>query len=342
MFYYLYFVFFQWEQIDWEKWMPVEVGALLMLILLLRVMRRWQRWGPVKVSHVSQEKWTFGGYSGEMYFNRMDTNFLKPQNNLEIQKKCLNSELTKESPRILYIYPLSFNRKKNHLIPTSLAVMGFDVLCLTPSDFYRIIRLDPSPHTYFQKLVTTYSVQSVICFDHAWSSCVKFLLGKHEKIPALKYIVLRPTGSWADVKSLTQLLLHPLQFLSKIHLLKYMPKKNERKERKKKNGKMERREKEEKKEKKENKKKNRNCNPNGNCPLEAPSKDWNFDSLLFIHPKTTWLTEHGQNAMTVWIEQVEAQYGQKKIHTYQFTQGDWWFYRNETVILGLIARILCK
>ncbi len=310
----LYFLFFQWEQIDWEKWMPVEVGVLLILILLIRILRRWRRWGPVKVSHVSQEKWTLGGYSGDIYYNRLQNNFLNPKINTEILKNAElhtnsehtspNSDIIKNSPRILYISPLSFNKKKHHPIPTSLAIMGFDVLCLTPSEYYRIIRFELSPHTYFQELITTYSVQSVICFDHAWSSCVKFLLMKREKFPSLKYIVLRPTGSWANVKPLAQLILHPLQFLSKIHLLKFMPKKQE------------------------------------NFPLEAPSMVGNFDSLLFIHPYSTWLTEQGQEEMNSWIEQMETQYGQTKIQSYQFSQGDWWFYRNETVILGLIARIL--
>ncbi|MHA1674135.1 MAG: hypothetical protein ACTSYI_10965, partial [Promethearchaeota archaeon] len=271
--------------------MPVEVGVLLILILLIRILRRWRRWGPVKVSHVSQEKWSLGDYSGEIYYNRLDPTFLNSKINAEILKNSElhtnseptspNSDLTKESPRILYISPLSFNKKKNHPIPTSLAIMGFDVVCLAPSEFYRIISLESSPQAYFEKLITNYSVQSVICFDHAWSSCVKFLLKKRDKFPPLKYIVLRPTGSWADVKPLTQLILHPLQFLSKIHLSKFVPKKQE------------------------------------NSSLGTPSQVGIFDSVLFIHPKTTWLTEQGQNVMNSWIEQMETQFGQTKIQSYR-------------------------
>ncbi|MHA1620075.1 MAG: hypothetical protein ACTSVZ_12420 [Promethearchaeota archaeon] len=316
--------------------MPVEVGVLLILILLIRILRRWRRWGPVKVSHVSQEKWILGGYSGEIYYNRLETNFLNPQHNAEIQKKFLNLELnkesTKKSPRILYISPLSFNFVKFHPIPTSLAVMGFDVVCLSPAEFYRIIRLESSPRNFFQNLITTNSVESVICFDHAWSACVKFLLGKNEKFPSLNYIVLRPTGSWKEIKSLTQLILHPLQFLSKIHLLKNMAKNQENGEKREKGEKGEKQDKLDKLEK-------RNTH-SGFFSLEEQSKFGNFNTMLFINPKSTWLTDQGQEEMNSWIEQLETQYGKSKIQTFQFSEGDWWFYRNETVVLGLIARIL--
>ena len=63
----LIMILFQWVQIDWIKWMPVEIAVLLGLIIIIRIMRRLTRWGPVRISHVTEGLWDYSGKSFRIY-----------------------------------------------------------------------------------------------------------------------------------------------------------------------------------------------------------------------------------------------------------------------------------
>ena len=80
-------ILFKWTEIDWIKWMPVEVAVLLFLIISIRIIRRLTRWGSIKISHVREGLWDFNGIKYHSYYK---SNPLETVDRTEI--KCENSQ----------------------------------------------------------------------------------------------------------------------------------------------------------------------------------------------------------------------------------------------------------
>lgn len=319
---------FQWETIDWEKWMPLEVAVLLVLILFIRILRRFRRWSAVRSSHVSVTPWDWNSISGYRYIRQLDPSFpfkLAEKKTGEIvikqfESSSINPSEGRSTTQILYIHSLCFHRPKYHPIPSSLALMGHNVISLTPSAFYSLISEKDNAENNFFMFLQHQNISTIIAFDHALAPLLDLLSDSvlsSSKTPLIsppRLIFIRPTGSWDTIKSAGKLLFHPLQLFTRLKLTHLQRKYSTL----------------------------TTLRNNVADSLDLPIK-FAFRALAFIFPKKSWQTQEGAMKLQQWEEyMMESSTAACPVTSYHFTQGDWWFYRNETVVLGLLSQFLSR
>lgn len=304
-------LFFQWERIDWIKWMPVEVGVLLVLIIFIRLLRRFRRWNRVETSHVSISNWQLGNFSGNLYQNQLNPNFPSEIPVPKHSREPIKNPSEKKS--ILLISPVQASAKVESLMASSLALAGSSVFSISPKKFYKIIGDPLHAGNFFTDFIKKYSVKTVVLFDHAIFPYFSCFLGddslssdsnfhskdsKPELFPNLNYILVRPLWTWNEIRNWFRLLINPLQALYYLHLLPYKGVYKSRL---------------------------------GSSQIAGiDSVNASVNQILCIYPAKSWLKTGADDKVNSWADSIEAE-------VYNFSEGDWWFFRNETILIGIMA-----
>ncbi|MCF2139177.1 MAG: hypothetical protein K9W44_03905 [Candidatus Lokiarchaeota archaeon] len=304
-------LFFQWEHIDWIKWMPVEVGVLFILIIFIRLLRRYRRWNKVILSHVVQKEWKMENYSGNLYQYGLNDEFL----GLEIERNSLsqlqNKLVDSQQYHFFMIAPLQGGKKVESLIGSTLALLNAKVWTMSPSNFYKLLERNSSPIEFLQKFLIDNEIDTIILFDHSIFPYFSTILNypEHYSFPKLKYIFIRPTWIWSDIKSFFSLIWTPLQAIYYLYLIPF------RKIYKK----------------------------YTSSKIETTSLKSLIKDLLCIFPAKNWVNSKENDIFSELVSSISERNEIREnisINEFRFTKGDWWFFRNETVIIGLIARFL--
>ncbi len=309
-------ILFKWIEIDWFKWMPVEIAVLLFLIILIRIIRRLTRWGSIKISHVREGEWDYNGIKYHTYYK---SNPLETVENTERK-----SENSPRYDRILLIPPLMDNIKMGNHLATAITMLGHDVVLLDKNNVQDFCRnqIDGAKFSSnFEKFLIDAHFSTVILFD--WSIFPVFkLLGFNENQPINKdllkisWILIRPTLKWSDIRPIWKIIPFTGIWFSKLRFIIYR--------------------------KKIYKKSSPVFNSIANNPIindkstisnNAPKK------IHFIQPSQSWLSKDGEKNL---INYQKNYLRISKNDVSQFTQGNWAFFRNETIVLGVILREIKK
>ncbi|MHA1563529.1 MAG: hypothetical protein ACTSPA_15615, partial [Promethearchaeota archaeon] len=272
-----------WTQIDWIKWMPVEIAVLLFLIILIRIIRRLTRWGSIKISHVREGLWDYNGMKYHTYFksNSLETVEIAERTDRKSEKSQLNN-------RILLIPPLMDKIIKGNHLATAITMIGHDVVVLNHNnvqDFCKDQINRDNTKLDFEKFLLEGQFSTVIIFD--WSIFPIFkLMGFYENQPYNKdlknisWILIRPTLKWSDIESIWKIIPFTGIWFSKLRFLKFQ-----------------------------------------------------------IQPSKSWLSEDGEKNL---INYQKNCLKISKNEIFQFSQGNWAFFRNETIVLGIIIQEILK
>ena len=314
-------ILFEWTNIDWIKWMPVEIGVLLFLIILIRIIRRLTRWGSIKISHVREGVWDYNGTNYHTYYKSNSVD------NIDNQR-----EKSQNIDRILLIPPLMDKIIKGNHLATAITILGHVVIVLNHNnvqDFCKNQINTKNNSIDFEKFLLEGGFSTVILFD--WSIFPIFkLLGFYDnhsinkKLLNISWILIRPTLKWRDIRSIWKIIPFTGIWFSKLRFLKFQ--KNFYK----------------------------NSSPvfknSANNPIKSDNSIIKDDesskyinnaqsNFLFIQPSKSWLSKDGEKN----LEYYQDKYLKiPKDDIFQFSQGNWTFFRNETMVLGIIIQEILK
>jgi hypothetical protein len=219
----------------------------------------------------------------------------------------LHPEMIPESinhQKIIYIPSLFAWIKHGNHVASALAVLGYDVVVLFPNQLAKWSKnegLSEKLKVFFNEI----RPKAVIAFDYA---IPLFISNMREYEEQISWILIRPTFNWKDIRPLISFLPGSPRWFSKIALIIYRI---------------------------------RNKFP---FPVvdskfeELNSKKTNTPQRMisFIHPEQSWLSKNALKSFNPWIQFIKGEL-QEEIH---FSQGGWSFYRQETVLFGVLNRIL--
>ncbi len=309
-------ILFKWTEIDWIKWMPVEVAVLLFLIISIRIIRRLTRWSSIKISHVREGLWDYNGIKYHSYYksNPLET----------VDRTERKSENSQKNDRILLIPPLMDKIKMGNHLATAITMLGHDVIVLDRNkvlDFCKNNEDGEKIGLDFEKFLLEGHFSTVILFD--WSIFPIFkLLGFNENQPLKKnllnisWILIRPTLKWNDIRSIWKIIPFTGIWFSKLCFLKFQ--KNFYN-------------------KSSQVFKNDVSNPDKSD--NTTIKNNSLKNFRFIQPSNSWLSKEGEKNL------VNYQKNFLKISNsdiFQFSQGNWTFFRSETIVLGIIIQDILK
>ncbi|MHA1777428.1 MAG: hypothetical protein ACTSWC_11685 [Promethearchaeota archaeon] len=309
-------LFFQWERINWVKWMPVEVGVLLILILFIRLLRRYRRWNQVEISHVKKSVWKWQEYCGNFYENQINLQFSK---NIPIELSSPKIEGNSlKNHHLLFIPPVQGSLRVESVMASSLAICGISVWSIPPKIFYKILAHPNHAREFFLQFIEEHSIDTVILFDHAIFPYFSCLISDHsinsslkENIRRLDYILIRPFWDLSNIKNFLKLICNPLQALYFLNFLRYRRVFLQLS-------------------------KFKHNNPDDYTNLSIPkiqAYKQIIRRILCIHPAKSWLTSSAHQQITKWTHSLSGE-------EFTFSRGDWWFFRNETILLGIIAKFI--
>ena len=302
-------ILFEWTQIDWIKWMPVEIAVLLFLIILIRIIRRLTRWGSIKISHVKEGVWDYNGMKYHTYFksNSVET----------VDRTEIRSEKSQKIDRILLMPPLMDKIIKGNHLATAITMLGHDVVVLNHSNVQNFCKDQLNRDNIklnFEKFLLDGQFSTIILFD--WSIYPIFkLLGFYDNQPSNKdlknisWILIRPTLKWSDIRSIWKIIPFTGIWFSKLRFLKFK------------------------------KKFYKECSQIFNDITNNTNIVDNKRNFLFIQPSKSWLSEDGEKNL---INYQKNCLKISKNEMFQFSQGNWAFFRNETMVLGIIIQEILK
>lgn len=295
-------IFFKWTQIDWLKWMPVEIAVLLLLIILIRLIRRLTRWGSIKISHVREGVWDYNGTKYHSYHPERQ------------------SEKSQNIDRILLIPPLMDKIIKGNHLATAITMLGQDVIVLNHNHVQNFCKNHKNQTnsenigSEFEKFLLEGRFSTIILFD--WSIFPIFKLLRfydkqqfNKELSNISWILIRPTLKWSDIKSIWKIIPFTGIWFSTLRFLKFQ--KNFYKQ----------------------------SSPVFKKISNKQDISDNQRNFLFIQPSNSWLSEDGKKNL--------ANYQKKCLEVsesdiFQFSQGGWTFFRNETIVLGIIIQKILK
>ncbi len=214
-------ILFEWTNIDWMKWMPVEIAVLLFLIFLIRIIRRLTRWGPIKISHIREGTWDYNGTKYHTYYK---------SNSLENVDK--QNEKSHYADRILLIPPLMDKSIKGNHFATAITMLGQEVVILDHKNVQNLCKNQintENKSTDFEKFLLDGEFSTIILFD--WSMFPIFkLLGFYDNqsinqnLLNISWILIRPTLKWSDIRSIWKIIPFTSIWFSKLRFLKFQKK----------------------------------------------------------------------------------------------------------------------
>ncbi|MHA1745333.1 MAG: hypothetical protein ACTSWW_05000 [Promethearchaeota archaeon] len=295
----LSFVLFEWAQFDWIAFMPIEVGFLVVLIIIIRILRRNFRWGATQVSHVHSEKITYLDYPMIRYQKIMD-----PDAQMESEH---------QNSRLLLVPPLSSDKQKNYHLAQALALLGWDVYQATSGLLNHLTHVnaeDSNSEPGFEVFMKKLAFSAVVVFDYGIDPifhAMGFADYHHLHNSQVKWILIRPTLEWADINPLWHIIPFSYRWWTKLQMQASKSIKNLS-----------------------------TFKPvNQNIPPETEK----ITNVYCIEPSRTWLSSEGKQHLKMWQKMFLKHHDRQ---VFQFSLGGWTFFRNETVVLGLLAQILQK
>jgi hypothetical protein len=292
------FVIFEWAQFDWIKAMPIEVGILVFLIIVIRLLRRNFRWGATQVSHIHLENITYLNFPLSRYIKISD-----PDNQNDAQPR-----------RLLLVPPLSSDKQKNYHLAQAIALLGWDVYQANSNLLHHLTHFpveDSNSQIGLAAFMDHYGFTAAILFDYAINP-IFHTLGfddyHHISNSRVKWILIRPTLEWADINPLWRIVPFSYRWWTKLRMLGAKSVKNL-------------------------------SSITSTDPPVIPSETEKIENVYCIEPSRTWLSPEGKQHLKMWQKMFLKHHDQQ---VFQFSLGGWTFFRNETVVLGLLAQILQK
>ncbi len=229
-------------------------------------------------------------------------------------EKYLNTQ-SKEAKNsvdpILLFPPLCQKKysKKNH-IASALAIYGVDIYLLSPENAYTLFKAENHGDSGICSLIKDLGIRTIILFD--WSIPVMFNHFKFEKFEnlSLNFILIRPTFEYKEIMGISRIIPFTNRwfytFLFDI-------------------------------------KKWKDVIPQHKASLIKKMADKNYEFLhhhkyTLINPEKSWLKTDAhldlKNSMSKLSENL------KNISSYSIKKGGWSFYRQETIVFGLILKAI--
>ncbi len=298
-------IYFNWVDINWHFWMPVQIAVVVFLILLLRFLRRQHRWGAVGVSHVHMEEWGLENQSLSCYVKtspNLDENPFSPKDIPQY-----NPSDHRSTPKILLFTPLfAITQKKNYLA-TSLALFGFDVITISSKQIRSLFSSPTKSPLTLKKLIQELHITSIVAFDYAISPVLHIFSNIEESDRnslTIKWIFLRPTLDWTFIRPLWQFVPFTYQWISRLKLLSYQSW-------------------------------YKSLIQGNNGVILPPS--FFKGRMRYLLSQRTWISNVHDLEQQRWMDDTLTA---PQLHQIHFTHGNWTFFRNETVVLGYLAQFL--
>jgi hypothetical protein len=309
----LNFLYFQWTEIDWLKWMPVELAGLLFLILVIRGLRRRNRWKNVEVSHVDEGNIDFKGEKYLLYTQIIP--ILAHSKPLNPENKVVDDHTPSLSnKRLLYIQPLSGWTFKNDVFPKSISLLGFDVMVMTRNNLGQFLEDTSFNHALFHEFLRKFNIEYIISFDYSNPIMLNFIhieletQAKDSFLASIKWIFIRPTITYDAVLSVFHFLPLSLRWGATLKLKRFL-------------------------------KHQKLFFQFGKSKV----KDWkdlsNKIDVYYIIPNKHWLTKIETDSLMSQETIAINEQNTFNDHFFHIDNGDWDFYRNETILIGIIYQI---
>jgi hypothetical protein len=295
-------IFIEWYHTDWNLYLPVIIGIILIVILFLRILRRLTRWGPVSVSHVIKQKIEFQNTTITIYQHQIPSETNNNESGIE------NLDPASLGKNLLLIPPLSVNGEHNYHLAVSLAITGWKVVVLTPNQVNHIINIDNLE--LFNQMIQEFNITKAIIFDYAIPNVIQILLNvnivDNSSLPLsnINWCFIRPMLNWLEIKHWYQILPLSAMWWSRLKLMQFNP---------------------------------TSKIVNNQISEISNLVKVNLSRFFFIEPQISWLTHQGQNQFND-LKMVDPE--QEHGHFFKINDGGWSFYRQETLVLGYILKIL--
>jgi len=291
-----------WYRIDWFIWLPVILLLLFLVMVILRIIRWKTRWAPVQISHVQETILEFEGDQIALYF------YEPPKTSISTSKD------SHSIPICLLIPPLGVMVDKSELWSTSIAMLGWRVLTLKPDHIQKWLLSENSNLKTIKKLIDQFQITHIILFDYAITPMLNSWLAEPQ-IQGKKILLCRPTLNWNDVRSIWSFIPFTSKWRARLRLSRFQKGTIRPATRSTRDMSLE------------------------NIAQDQIQKFFQNNRFSIIEPRNTWLTKTGQER---WIEW-KTRFMQNKIDLeYQFTQGNWDFYFQETLLSGVFTRFLSQ
>jgi hypothetical protein len=225
------------------------------------------------------------------------------KNSPENQNPKENSSV-QQSTGVIFIPSLLQKGEKRDIIVSSLALLHSPIFVLTPSHVRKWLIEEASPEKKLLRLIKEKSIRSIIVFDYAIPPILKSIeiMEKNgEKLPLVQWVFIRPTLSWSDILPAWKLFPFTSRWWTRQAFIHFQKMNNSQ---------------------------------NKGFLAENLKR---LTDIAIIHPQKTWLSGEGQLALHKFEFDV-LKLDPKNIH--EFTLGGWSFYRQETVLLGIINQFL--
>lgn len=308
---------FSWVEIDWVKWMPVEVLVLFIMIFLIRILRRTYRWKNIEVSHTSQFKKTtpFGEFT---VYNQQDVNLSKLNLNSNFEDYSIEIEAfpLKTENRILYIPGLSGFSRRSNFVQQSLSLLGYEVIEVTPKQFYKLALSFKKDPTAFSTFLLQENIKTIIGFDYSTSIFLS-LIQEHKNnsdfsrvLKNIRWIFIRPLFSWEKINNRFLFFPFTIGWFNLIFLKNYI-------------------------------RKLLRTHLIGKkfSQSDLMKNIYFFKKLNIIIPRKFHLSQ-AQKEIVNFLANSYVKKEFVNFTYFEFQKGDWDFYQNETVLLGLLSDIL--
>lgn len=308
---------FSWVDIDWIKWMPLEVLVLAILIFIIRILRRTFRWKNIQISRTFKEK--KGTNIGEItIYGQQEVNLALSTNDSIFKNYSitLRTSPQKQAKKILYIPGLTGFSKHSNFLPQSCTLLGYDVLQITPNQFSILqIEYHQDPDSFF-RFLSKENIHIVICFDYA-SPFFFSIMKSSEKsnefsryLNQIQWIFIRPLFEWHQLRNRFQFVPFTIGWFNLLKLKLYLRKSSKK-------------------------------------YLIEESLKYDDLRLIFqecqkialIVPRKFSLSPKQEKMLILLDDLVDNEDFENLIY-YNIQKGDWDFYQNETVLIGLISNLL--
>lgn len=324
---------FSWQNIDWVKWMPLEVLALLMLIGLIRIIRRLNRWKSINVSHVQIDSIPFlDTYLIQYSYKTIDLEInsnhkplaiipSKSQGNNKNRNDTEGSAIKKKNNKcLLYIPSLGGFSNRSNFLPKSFSLLGYNVIEIPRGKIKYYIDANQTQFEEINLFFERNHINVIVCFDFMIPIIEKLFLNKNieqkkiDLLSKLNLIMIRPLFVQNPTEFTGKTIPFTLKWLNALKIKKFL--------------------------KQIGLSDLKTPLQNSTDADEVVKKFDVFKSLNIIIPKSDFNKEYGKEILGIFKTIMENSSSSPNKTFFQFEKGDWDFYQNETSLIGLLSKII--
>jgi hypothetical protein len=207
---------------------------------------------------------------------------------------------TTNMPTLVFFPPNPTKNYWQHPVAVALALLGYRILLVSPKNILNWIQ-QGFWETKIQEIFAIPSITTVLAFDYSMPLLVNMSLSTR---PEIRWIFSRPTWSWSGISSVWGLIPFTEPWVTRIFFSKFSH--------------------------------FNHITPN--ISIEEWGKEIlsNSRHIAMVHPQRTWLNKKGIRDIRL-LENILNLPSHRNFH---FRSGGFGFYRQETVWIGVVARLL--